>query len=380
MTNENVIHPGQVQVNRPPNLQSTQQGINQSLIRIATFSAYDLQMLRLQMGARLVANFRHKLGMQQKATTVTTGADTAPAVTATSEEGVDIIATEATEVDQEAQEIIDMLRASYRNLTEGVAKNRTIPMEKKFKGDSLITDYAELVLVDQFMEIEKREKAQFRALNGMLAKVDIFNSYLKHQIGIGPAMAAVLIAYLDPRKAHRISGFWSYCGVDVGPDGRGRSRRAEHLIDREYTKRDGTTGTKKSVTFNPWLKSRLLGVLCGSFLRLGSSWRRQYDNYKHRINSDPRRIKVTAMNFIKAFDSIKKTGSWTTPEGVEVLDATILWTPKRVHSAAMRYMLKMFLADLWVKWRTLEGLEVTPTYAEEKLGHVHGGGKYTPAA
>lgn len=353
---------------------TNQQVANQSLIRIATFSAYDLQMLRLQMGARLVANFRHKLGMQQKATTIA-ATEPVAAVAVSSGEGVDVIATEATEVDQEAQEIIDMLRASYRNLTEGVAKNRTIPMEKKFKGDTLITDYAELVLVDQFMEIEKREKAQFRALNSMLAKVDIFNVYLKHQIGIGPAMAAVLIAYLDPRKAHRISGFWSYCGVDVGPDGRGRSRRAEHLIDREYTKRDGTTGTKKSVTFNPWLKSRLLGVLCSSFLRLGSGWRHQYDNYKHRINSDPRRIKVTAVQFIKAFDSIKKTGSWTTPEGVTVADATILWTPKRVHSAAMRYMLKMFLAELWVRWRTLEGLEVTPTYAEAKLGMVHGSGK-----
>lgn len=39
---------------------------------------------------------------------------------------------------------------------------------------------------------------------------------------------------------------------------------------------------------------------------------------------------------------------------------------------AIRYMIKMFLKDLWVAWRTLEGLPVTPDYAEAKLGMKHG--------
>jgi hypothetical protein len=35
-------------------------------------------------------------------------------------------------------------------------------------------------------------------------------------------------------------------------------------------------------------------------------------------------------------------------------------------------MIKMFLIDLHIKWRELEGLEVYPSYAEGKLGYKHG--------
>jgi hypothetical protein len=34
-------------------------------------------------------------------------------------------------------------------------------------------------------------------------------------------------------------------------------------------------------------------------------------------------------------------------------------------------MIKRFLADLYVAWRTLEGLPVAPPYSEAKQGHVH---------
>jgi hypothetical protein len=43
------------------------------------------------------------------------------------------------------------------------------------------------------------------------------------------------------------------------------------------------------------------------------------------------------------------------------------------HRAAMRYMLKMFLKDLYVAWRKIEGLEVREPYAVEYLGKRHAG-------
>jgi hypothetical protein len=39
--------------------------------------------------------------------------------------------------------------------------------------------------------------------------------------------------------------------------------------------------------------------------------------------------------------------------------------------AAKRYMVKMFLRDLYVAWRTLEGLPVRVPYSEEYLGREH---------
>jgi hypothetical protein len=41
------------------------------------------------------------------------------------------------------------------------------------------------------------------------------------------------------------------------------------------------------------------------------------------------------------------------------------------HRAAIRFMIKAFMRDLYNKWRALEGLPVRAPYQEEYLGHKH---------
>ena len=43
----------------------------------------------------------------------------------------------------------------------------------------------------------------------------------------------------------------------------------------------------------------------------------------------------------------------------------------QAHNMAVRYAVKRFLADLYVAWRTLEGLPVATEYSVGKLGIVH---------
>jgi hypothetical protein len=313
-------------------------------VRILTMmvrGAYDLQALRMQTGLRLCANFRAKL-MKLNINFILD----ADGVWAASEG----------ELSDDAIQIVDNLKESYKRLTDGIARNRLLPKQEGFVGDELISTHAELTLVDQYMRLESQEVIAFRQMTGVLETIPIYAQYLKHQKGVGPAMAGAIISTLDPHKARYVSSFWKYAGLDLGPDGRGRSRRAEHLIDREYTDKNGNIATRKSVTYNPWLKTKLF-VLAGSFLRSGSPWREQYDNRKHRVQSDPDRIKISVSEWKKCF----ATGDHT-PH---------MWTPGRIDMDAKRYMLKMFLADLWATWRKLEGLEVTPTYHEAKLGHIH---------
>ena len=341
------------------------------MLRIMTFSAYDLQMLRMQMGLRLTANFRSKLKREAVATDEDEASMLAAAGLAEAQDNDDL--------SEEAKKLIDQLKDSYRRLTDGIARNRRLPERKGFKGDALISEFTELVLVDQYIQIEKDEKNQFTQLETVLELIPIYTEYLRDQIGIGPAMASVLISYFDPHKAERISDFWAYAGLDVAPDGRGRSRRAEHLIDREYKKRDGTMGIRKSVTYNPWLKSRLLGALAISFLRTPNCpWHEYYTNYKRRLETDPARFKITSVQYKKAYRQLTEgndeyIGSYAVPgiDGCVVRDITKLWPPLRLHRAAMRYMVKAFLIELWVKWRGLEGLEITPTYYEAKMGGRH---------
>jgi hypothetical protein len=325
---------------------------NVRLLKLMVKGSYDLQALRMQAGLRLCANFRAKLQVDP---------------VEGDEEVVD--GQPAGELTEEAVKIVDRLKDSYKRLTDGIARNRTIPAEKGFTGDELISDYTELMLVDQYFRLEAQETSQFGQLIHTLRKIPIYNEYLEEVRGVGPAMAAVIITYLDPAKARHVSGFWKYCGLDVGPDGAGRSRRAAHLIDREYINKDGQPAVRLSTTYNPWLKMKLLGALGPSFLRSNSPWRKCFDDYRNRINSDPHREKITVVEWKKRFNAYKKqvAAGEIQQEAMDVA-MRLLWSPGRIKNAAIRYMVKMFLADLWVKWREMEGLEVTEPYAVAKLG------------
>lgn len=312
-------------------------------LRVMVRGAYALQKLRIQTGLRLCANFRAKLKME---------ADATPDGDSDDEEELGVKATK----------LIDELRKIYARLTDGVARNRALPKREGFVGDGVVSDFTELVLIHQYVTIERQEREQFRLLGEALETVPIYTGWLHKQVGIGPALAAVLVTWFDVRKAERPSQFWAFAGLDVAPiDGLARSRRKNHLVERQYTDRNGEIKTKMSTTFDPWLQSRLLGVLGGSLLRSGSPYREHYDNYRHRITTDPDRPKGTLLDKKK----MRAAG--------EIEAAEKLWHPLRIHRASMRYMVKMFVADFWRQWRTIESLPVVPTYHEAVQGHVHHG-------
>ena len=110
------------------------------------------------------------------------------------------------------------------------------------------------------------------------------------------------------------------------------------LIDAIYLDKEGVEQTRKSITFNPFLKTKLY-VLASCFIKLRESpYRKIYDDYKHRIANHP--------------DHVEKSLGHR-------------------HNMAQRYMLKRFLADLYVAWRILEGLPISVEYYEGKLGGSH---------
>ena len=275
--------------------------------------AYDIQKNRIQTGNRLVANFKAKLGQ-------------APS------EKEDTI-------DADGQQILANLRRSHKLLTEGVA---TFPRQATFKGDEVISSYTELCLVANYLELEDQEKTHFRRLGNILKDYPIYNNFLAGVVGVGPAMAGVVISEIDITKAEYPSSLHKYAGLDVASDGQGRSRRKEHLEDSEYVDADGVVQTKKGITFNPFLKTKLVGVLGSSFVKQSPDkckYRKVYDDYKHRI---------------------------------ENMDAHKEKSKGHRHNMAVRYMIKIFLIDLYNEWRALESLPVAPTYTEAKLGKVHG--------
>ena len=272
--------------------------------------AYDLQKLRIMMGNRIVGNFKSKLGQ-------------------------DPGESEEDGISAEGKAILVDLRRRYKKLTDGVTKVKLT----EFAGDEVISTYTELCLLDSYFEIEKDEANHFKRLESLLGEYPIYTQFLKPTKGIGPAMSGVIISEIDITKARHPSSLWKYAGLDVAGDGRGRSRRAEHLVKARYVNRDGEEAERNSITFNPFLKTKLIGVLAPSFLRASNEkYRAVYDAYKNRLQHRP---------------------DWSEEK------------KGHVNNAALRYMIKMFLIDLYAAWRTLEGLPVSKPYHEAKLGIKH---------
>lgn len=341
---------------------------------------YDIQKLRIQFGNRICALYRNEQGQKP--------------------------GENDEEMDDDAKNLLATLRSSFTRITD------VLVMTGKFEKDDLISSLSAYYLISHYNNLTTAEAIELKRINELLDTIPIWNDYLSKIKGVGPTMGAVILAYLDPYKAPRPSSFHAYCGMDVvskwvlhehcvtpdfayaltppenakiltfdaasgamipdpawrhnlpphgtvtlhrdaaNPnlltivrtvDGQsehityrretsgGRSRRAEHLIDRDYIDKDGNPATRKSLTFTPFLKTKLLGVLGPSFLRSKSPYRAHYDAYKDRCAVNP------------AWAEARKA---------------------HIHNAAIRYMVKQFLNDLWVYWRTSEGLPVCIPYQE----------------
>lgn len=312
-----------------------QPAIGRESIRAIVRGVYDLQKMRIETGNRLVAAFKAKLGIQP--------------------------GEKEEDAEKDAVELLDQIKLSFDSITEGVLSIPTMKsFQKKLAGlkePTLISSYAELTLSAQYFQLLRDEREQFTRLGDLVTEFPIWNAFLKDVRGVGPAMAGVILSEIDIHKAEYPSSLHAYAGLDVvvvtdtdtgEMHGEGRSKRAAHLVDVAYVDRNGEQQTRKSITYNPWLKTKLMGVLGTIFVKQPadkSPYRKAYDDYKFRLENTPR------------------------------------WAERSKghrHQAAIRYAVKQFLIDLYNAWRPLEGLPVAPTYAEAKLGMVHGSaGKYS---
>lgn len=305
-------------------------------IRPVVRGAYDIQKIRIQTGNRVAANFRARLGQ----------APSERADEALDADKLELLA----DLKRRHRRITDAIIGHKRRGRRGATTEEVGVSAGEFPGDELISTFTDYALVSSYVELESVEEEHFKRLGRALEEVPIWREFLSKVRGVGPAMGGVIVSEIDISHPY-VSSLWAYAGLDVGPDGRGRSRRREHLVRRKYVDRDGADAERDSITYNPFLKTKLMGVLGPSFLRLASPYADHYYSYRHRIETDPARVMVDA----------PAVGTGAPNE----------WSKMRRHRAATRYMVKRFLADLYVAWRTLEGLPVTEEYSVAKQGHAH---------
>jgi len=230
-------------------------------------------------------------------------------------------------------------------------------------------------------EFNRLEDEVKKEIEKYLEYFPIWIEFLKKTKGCGPSMAGVILSEFDIKKANTISQFWAYDGLGmerqwtvkfkdskkgkikeqtIWATSPGNAKRVVPIskngkVERIFESVSPMNGKLESQrlrpgqypSYNTWLKTKMVGVLAGCFLKSNSPYRKFYDDYKHRKESE---------NWGGYKD--KKTGDLKSVKGHR-------------DNAAKRYMIKMFLKDLWLKWRELEGLEVRPSYQEQYLRHKH---------
>lgn len=315
-------------------------------IRAHVKTAYDFQDFRMRVGGRLVQNFRSKLGLDES------------------------------DDDDEDVDVLRTLKTRYERITDGIAADK-ISRRRSFDYDGVITDYGELLLISHYMRLTKQEKRLFYDLKAEIEEIDVWQEFFADVKGIGPAMAGVMLSEFDPHAGKYVSSFWAYAGLDTvatwikeidhgevvntweeppksatynasrdrarvehddgtqsvwGKEDRARSRRSQHLVEKEYTDAEGNEKTRKGLSFNPFLHDKLLGVCSECLVRANGHYKSIYDDYKKRITADGK-------------------GS----------------SDGHRDRMAKRYMIQRLVADLYEAWRPLEGLPVHDPWAEDKL-------------
>jgi len=201
------------------------------------------------------------------------------------------------------------------------------------------------VLLDRRNELEKFENDIAKDIAKHVHTHPLWDAFLFHVKGCGEGMAAVIISEFDINKAATVSNLWSFAGLAPGKDKKKKGEKCP---------------------FNQFLRAKLCGVLGSGFLKAKSMpYSMYYYNEKTRLENS----EVMVKEYPRRGDQTKKKLKDVDPKAREVKwrDAY----PDHRHKAATRKMVKEFLKDLYVAWRTLEGLEVRKPYEEEYLGRSH---------
>ena len=215
--------------------------------------------------------------------------------------------------------------------------------------------------LNQEKVIEKHIKQQLKSFS-------IWTEYLSGVKGIGSMAAARIISEYDIEKATTVSKLWQFTGLNPG------LVRGQKIVDLKKAMAENykivktfksKKGEKKAVIltenmirgdkltegflapFNKNLRTKIVGVVADGFIKSQNAYcMNYYYPYKERLAHEE--------STIEGADKAWK-------------DVSLGHRDR----AAKRYMMKMFLKDLYVAWRSLSGLPVREPYQEQYLGHVH---------
>ncbi len=368
--------------------------IKKEKIRVITSGMYDIQKLRIATGNRIVQSFNIQMGQ-------------APS-------------TKQEDMSDEAKKLIDKLREEYKLITDAyidkkyakdkdgkiipfgksqvvlnedvpeketkkrgvdVAKVQVIELKKNSSIQSIIESMTtdansginniksklDYDLMKSYIELCNAEETQLAILEKEVKSHPLWDMFFKDVKGCGPLMAAVCLAYFDIDKARHVSSFWRYVGLDtvtyMKEDGttvtEGRAPKHAKYNQVEYEK-DGMTLTRASLGYNPFVRTKLRGVLADCMIKAGMRSEKDKDGNPVLVDGKKVQYALSDAKYVQIYLDYRNRLN----NRPDMKDASDL----KKHNMAARYMIKMFLRDLWTTWREYAGYEVSEPYEVAKLG------------
>ena len=149
-------------------------------------------------------------------------------------------------------------------------------------------------------EVMKAEAIARKILVKQVVEIPIYQEFLKNIKGLGAPSAGVLLSFIvDINRFPSIAKLRSYLGLGSPTQQKRRGQQCN---------------------YNPRYKAYMLGVIGLNFIRKKNEY------------------------YLKYFLPRREATKQTHPE----------WTPNHRKNDALRYMVKKFIADLWVEWKKLE--------------------------
>lgn len=158
--------------------------------------------------------------------------------------------------------------------------------------------------------------------------------------GVGGENIGKVVSAIDIEKADTISSLWKFAGFSV--EG-GRAPRRQKGVKLTYNSRLRTMCWRLGTNL-----LRAQGKFYYYYLK-------EKDKYYQKYEAQGVKI-VAAASLPK-----NKQGKRYEPEGI--------MSEGHIHNMALRKMIKLFLACLWLVWREAEGLSTRLPYSIEYLGH-----------
>ncbi len=394
-------------------------------LRTIVGGAYGIQKLRIQTGNRIVANWKRKLGQEPSKKEETIDAD-GKAILASLRAAFKKLTDGVVKLPKQKTFKGDKLISDYTELClvrqyislEAMEAQHFSDLKEALKEYRIYTEFLEGVkgvgpaMAGVIVSEIDIHRARYPSSLWAYAGLDVVSTWRLQRWGIIEGLESAgeqfAVNKENVPETMPLVGEDALRSVNISPDGfeltvtharedfkvaaiykledsGGRSRKKHHLVEREYIDKDGKPATRLSITFNPFLKTKLMGVLAASFLRAGKwepaddiTWDNAPEN-KRRLNpkeDDRKEIRTEQSPYADVYDDYKHRVENRADIGVcndkkKDDDGKLIASKGRRHNMALRYMTKRFLVDLYKEWRAIEGLEVAPEYNEAKLKMTH---------